>query len=346
MYLTPNKILLKNRPFGMAENGRKFTQANKNYKYGFNGKENDNEVKGEGNQQDYGMRIYDPRLGKFLSVDPIANQYPELTTYQFASNTPVQAIDLDGLEAAVKITQVINDISDWVTDFCTFKNEIKSIDNGTTNIKESVDKQIIGPWNAPEIFNSENPGLVFAYRQAEGRIQGVTGVNQINGGVQSISAKLQVVTQVTSGLSKPLINKVTQNSVNTTTNAGTKTYNLSENVPEWKATPSSNSPNFIVDKSGQTFPVPKGAKGPTPVVNPSGKQTGVAFTGGTGGQNGKVATMRIMDPTLPKGKSPGYPNGYIKYENASAPKPQGVNPQSGQTTSNTQSHYPIKNKKG
>lgn len=37
------------------------------YRYGFNGKENDNEVKGEGNQQDYGMRIYDPRLGKFLS---------------------------------------------------------------------------------------------------------------------------------------------------------------------------------------------------------------------------------------------------------------------------------------
>jgi len=68
------------------------------YRYGFNGKENDNEVKGQGNQQDYGMRIYDPRIGKFLSVDPITNQYPELTPYQFASNTPIQAIDLDGQE--------------------------------------------------------------------------------------------------------------------------------------------------------------------------------------------------------------------------------------------------------
>jgi len=55
-------------------------------------------VKGEGNQQDYGMRIYDPRLGKFLSVDPIANKYPELTPYQFASNRPIDGIDLDGLE--------------------------------------------------------------------------------------------------------------------------------------------------------------------------------------------------------------------------------------------------------
>ncbi|MBW7891902.1 MAG: hypothetical protein H3C48_12960, partial [Chitinophagaceae bacterium] len=64
-----------------------------------NGKENDNEVKGEGNQQDYGMRIYDPRLGRFLSVDPLTDKYPELTPYQFASNTPIQAIDLDGKEA-------------------------------------------------------------------------------------------------------------------------------------------------------------------------------------------------------------------------------------------------------
>ena len=77
--------------------GRKYA-ASGLYKYGFNGKENDNEVTGEGNQQDYGMRVYDLRIGKFLSVDPISIEYPELTPYQFAGNTPIQAIDLDGLE--------------------------------------------------------------------------------------------------------------------------------------------------------------------------------------------------------------------------------------------------------
>jgi RHS repeat-associated protein len=72
------------------------------YRYGFNGKENDNEVKGvEGSQQDYGMRIYDPRMGRFLSVDPLTKDYPELTPYQFASNSPLAAIDLDGLEGLV-----------------------------------------------------------------------------------------------------------------------------------------------------------------------------------------------------------------------------------------------------
>ena len=79
--------------------GRKFSAAI-GYRYGFNGKENDNEVKGEGNQQDYGMRVYDPRIAKFLSVDPITKDYPSLTPYQFASNNPTTLIDLDGLEGA------------------------------------------------------------------------------------------------------------------------------------------------------------------------------------------------------------------------------------------------------
>lgn len=65
------------------------------YRFTFNGKENDNETQ----NQDYGMRIYDYRLGRFLSVDPLTKEFSMLTPYQFASNTPIQAIDLDGLEA-------------------------------------------------------------------------------------------------------------------------------------------------------------------------------------------------------------------------------------------------------
>jgi hypothetical protein len=44
------------------------------------------------------MRIYDSRLGRFLSVDPLTKSYPWYTPYQFAGNTPIWAIDLDGLE--------------------------------------------------------------------------------------------------------------------------------------------------------------------------------------------------------------------------------------------------------
>jgi RHS repeat-associated protein len=85
--------------FGGLMPGRTYVQGS-NYRYGFNGKENDNDVKGTGNQQDYGMRIYDPRVGRFLSVDPIAKEYPELTQFQFASNSPIENTDLDGEEKA------------------------------------------------------------------------------------------------------------------------------------------------------------------------------------------------------------------------------------------------------
>ncbi|MBV7533912.1 RHS repeat domain-containing protein [Chitinophaga sp. sic0106] len=83
-------------PFGVGLYGRGYDAGR--YRYGFNGKENDNEVKGEGNQQDYGFRIYDPRIAKFLSVDPLTKDFPWYTPYQFAGNTPIQAIDLDGGE--------------------------------------------------------------------------------------------------------------------------------------------------------------------------------------------------------------------------------------------------------
>src|SRR5688500_4005901 len=49
------------------------------YRYGYNGKETDNEVKGAGNQYDYGMRIYDSRLAKFLSTDPLTKDFPWYT---------------------------------------------------------------------------------------------------------------------------------------------------------------------------------------------------------------------------------------------------------------------------
>jgi len=73
----------------------------KGYRYGFNGKEIDKGSEGMGgggSTYDYGFRIYNPSLGKFLSVDPLSSSYPWYTPYQFAGNMPIWAIDLDGLE--------------------------------------------------------------------------------------------------------------------------------------------------------------------------------------------------------------------------------------------------------
>ena len=83
--------------FGMLMPGRNF--SSNSYKFGFNGKLNDDEVYGStGTFQDYGMRMYDTRVCRFISEDPITKKYPELTPYQFASNSPIMGIDLDGGE--------------------------------------------------------------------------------------------------------------------------------------------------------------------------------------------------------------------------------------------------------
>ncbi|WP_422103845.1 polymorphic toxin-type HINT domain-containing protein [Winogradskyella sp.] len=94
-------------PFGMLMPNRH--GSTDTYRYGFNGKEKDDEVKGEGLQVDYGFRIYDPRLGKFLSTDPLFKGYPFYTPYQFASNTPISAIDIDGLESDKNFNEIEKD---------------------------------------------------------------------------------------------------------------------------------------------------------------------------------------------------------------------------------------------
>jgi len=54
------------------------------------------EVSGSGNSYDFGARIYDPRLGRWLSPDPLFKIYPEFSPYSFALNSPIQFKDEDG----------------------------------------------------------------------------------------------------------------------------------------------------------------------------------------------------------------------------------------------------------
>jgi RHS repeat-associated protein len=66
------------------------------YRYGFNGMEKDDELKGEGNSYDYGARMLDSRVGRFLSLDPLENVFPFVSPYVYALNNPIYIIDFDG----------------------------------------------------------------------------------------------------------------------------------------------------------------------------------------------------------------------------------------------------------
>lgn len=93
-------ILFKQHPFGMLLKGRTW-ELGIGYRYGFNGKEQTDEIDGNGNIYDYGFRIYNSRLGRFLSKDPLTKSFPWFTPYQYASNSPIALIDLDGTEGVV-----------------------------------------------------------------------------------------------------------------------------------------------------------------------------------------------------------------------------------------------------
>jgi RHS repeat-associated protein len=86
--------------FGMQMPSRSYSTG-LIYRYGYNGKELDKEgMGGGGSTYDYGFRIYNPQIARFLSVDPLSESFPYFSPYQFAGLDPIKYIDLDGLERA------------------------------------------------------------------------------------------------------------------------------------------------------------------------------------------------------------------------------------------------------
>jgi len=85
-------------PFGMLMVGRTF--SSNQYRYGFNGMEKDDELKGSGNSYDFGARIYDPRLGRWLAVDPLSSSYPSSSPYMYVLGNPITLVDPTGMSAA------------------------------------------------------------------------------------------------------------------------------------------------------------------------------------------------------------------------------------------------------
>jgi len=59
------------------------------YRYGFNGQEKSDEIYGEGNAYDFGERIFDPRIGRWLSLDPESYKFPGSSPYDYAFDNPI-----------------------------------------------------------------------------------------------------------------------------------------------------------------------------------------------------------------------------------------------------------------
>lgn len=80
--------------FGLVMPGRSSNSANPNDDMKFTGYEKDDEAGLK--LYHAGNRMYDPVLGRFMQIDRFYDKYPNMSTYQYAANNPVNFIDVNG----------------------------------------------------------------------------------------------------------------------------------------------------------------------------------------------------------------------------------------------------------
>lgn len=126
------------------------------YLFAFNGKEKDNETYGDGNEYDYGFRIYNPRLGQFLSVDPLAKEFPSFSPYPFAQNCPIKFVDLDGTELAVRgvASQDFINILAARTGLIITQDANGFLNYATTGVYQEVSSSQDGPLDMDVIYTT------------------------------------------------------------------------------------------------------------------------------------------------------------------------------------------------